>query len=136
MDDVKVGDRFEGMHDAGVTCEVIGFVGGGWARIEERRRPEVRTYISNSIMRSGLRGDQRSWRPLSLADGEAKPCPPYYIRAGIEAKDVVHAFDLTWATGSAVTYILRAGKKTADPRGDLMKARDMIDIELARLDSK
>ena len=60
-------------------------------------------------------------------------CPDYYRRGGMEAKDIVIAWDLTWATGSAVTYLLRAGKKTADPRGDLLKARDMIDIELQRL---
>ncbi len=61
--------------------------------------------------------------------------PAYYQRAGIEAIDVVEAFELGFCLGNAIHYILRAGKKTPDPREDLRKARWMIERELQRLEA-
>ncbi len=65
---------------------------------------------------------------------------PYYYRGRaydgftIEAIDVVEAFGLGFCLGNAIHYILRAGKKTKDPREDLRKARWMIERELQRLE--
>lgn len=57
----------------------------------------------------------------------------YYCANGIEAQDVIEAFELNFSLGSALKYILRAGKKTEDPINDLEKARAYIDREISRL---
>ncbi len=138
MGPVKIGDRFESMRDADVTCEVIGFAESGWARIKERRdgRPdnEIAPYISDSIDRSGLREGQKTWRPQQGAAAMSDPIKPsYYKRAGIEAFDVIDAFELTYHVGAATAYLLRAGKKTPDAREDIAKAIRHLQRELARL---
>ncbi|MGH6690519.1 MAG: DUF3310 domain-containing protein, partial [Gammaproteobacteria bacterium] len=46
----------------------------------------------------------------------------YQSAAGIEAIDVIEAFDLGFCLGNAVKYILRAGRK-GDALEDLKKAR-------------
>lgn len=56
----------------------------------------------------------------------------YYCMNGIEAQDVIEAFELNFARGSAVKYILRAGRKDSEIR-DLEKARAYIDREIQRL---
>ena len=56
----------------------------------------------------------------------------YYCMNGIEAQDVIEAFELNFARGSAVKYILRAGHKDNEIR-DLEKARAYIDREIQRL---
>lgn len=58
----------------------------------------------------------------------------YYCMNGIEAQDVIEAFELNFARGSAVKYILRAGRKDNEIR-DLEKARAYIDREIQRLRS-
>lgn len=57
----------------------------------------------------------------------------YYCADGIEAQDVIEAFELNFSRGSALKYLLRAGRKTADAVQDLEKARAYIDREIARL---
>lgn len=49
--------------------------------------------------------------------------PSYYKRGGMEVKDIIKAWELGYNLGTAITYILRAGKKTADPMEDLLKAQ-------------
>lgn len=39
----------------------------------------------------------------------------YRTAAGIEAVDVIEAFELSWHLGNAAKYILRAGKKDGQP---------------------
>ena len=56
----------------------------------------------------------------------------YYCMNGIEAQDVIEAFELNFSRGSAVKYILRAGHKDNEIR-DLEKARAYIDREIQRL---
>ncbi len=56
----------------------------------------------------------------------------YYCMNGIEAQDVIEAFELNFSRGSAVKYILRAGRKDSEIR-DLEKARAYIDREIQRL---
>ena len=63
-------------------------------------------------------------------DGKAS----YYCSNGIEAIDIIEAFDLNFARGSAIKYLLRAGKKSeTDEIRDLEKARAYIDREIKRL---
>lgn len=57
----------------------------------------------------------------------------YYCAGGIEAQDVIEAFELNFSRGSALKYLLRAGRKTDDEVRDLEKARAYIDREIARL---
>lgn len=57
----------------------------------------------------------------------------YYCANGIEAQDVIEAFELNFALGSALKYILRAGRKNDNEIRDLEKARAYIDREIQRL---
>ena len=57
----------------------------------------------------------------------------HYCMNGLEAIDVIEAFGLNFSRGSALKYILRAGRKTDDEVRDLEKARAYIDREIARL---
>lgn len=47
--------------------------------------------------------------------------PAHYLRNGMEAIDVIEAFELPYHLGNAVKYILRAGHKN-DEVEDLRKA--------------
>ena len=57
----------------------------------------------------------------------------YYCANGIEAQDVIEAFELNFARGSALKYLLRAGRKNDEEIRDLEKARAYIDREIQRL---
>lgn len=57
----------------------------------------------------------------------------YYCANGIEAQEVIEAFELNFARGSALKYLLRAGRKTDNEIRDLEKARAYIDREIQRL---
>lgn len=48
--------------------------------------------------------------------------PPHYNAGGLEVIDIIEAYGLGYHLGNAVKYILRAGRKTADPRQDLAKS--------------
>ena len=48
--------------------------------------------------------------------------PPHYKSGGVEAIDVIEAFNLDYHLGNVVKYVLRAGRKTSDPTQDLEKA--------------
>ena len=69
--------------------------------------------------------------------------PNYYQgkRYKYEASKVVSDFDLSYNVGTAVTYLLRAGKKVyvnnsekESLKADLLKARDHINFELLELE--
>ena len=62
--------------------------------------------------------------------------PDYYKSNGLEAINVIEAFDLGFCLGNAIKYILRAGKKD-DKAQDLRKAiwylhREMINHQKAK----
>ena len=64
---------------------------------------------------------------------EEKDTPNYYkgIFKGIKAHDVIDDFLLTYNVGTAVTYLLRAGKKADNPKAqDIQKAIDHLEFEL------
>lgn len=58
--------------------------------------------------------------------------PAHYIRGGIEAIDVVEAFELDFLLGSVVTYVLRANFK-GNALQDLQKARWFLDRAIKNL---
>ena len=70
-----------------------------------------------------------------------KDIPSYYKgKNGYMAKDVVSNFDLSWNIGTAVTYLLRCGKKkeegmtdTEKHIEDIQKAINHLHFELDRL---
>lgn len=57
----------------------------------------------------------------------------YYKSKGIEAIDVIDAFDLNFNLGNVVKYVLRAGRKTENALDDLNKAIDYLDREIIKL---
>jgi hypothetical protein len=57
--------------------------------------------------------------------------PAHYNRCGIEADDVVEAWNLNYRLGNVVTYVLRAEFKGAALM-DLKKARWFLDREIQR----
>jgi hypothetical protein len=60
--------------------------------------------------------------------------PNYYIGlTGIKAINVISDFQLSYNIGTAVTYLLRSGKKTQDPIEDIQKAIHHLSYELERL---
>ena len=57
--------------------------------------------------------------------------PAHYTSGGIEAIDVIEAWDLNFSLGNAVKYICRAGRKEGASREqDLEKAKWYISREL------
>jgi hypothetical protein len=56
---------------------------------------------------------------------------PHYNSGGVEAIDVIEAFELGFHLGSVVKYVLRAGRK-GDALKDLRKAKYFLDREIAR----
>lgn len=62
------------------------------------------------------------------------PTAEYYIADGHDIRDVIEAFGLNYNRGAIVKYIARAGRKPGnDARLDLLKAREHVNRELARL---
>ena len=57
--------------------------------------------------------------------------PPHYKSGGIEAIDVIEAFELGFNLGNVLKYVLRSGRK-GDALTDLRKAKYYIDREIAR----
>jgi len=63
--------------------------------------------------------------------------PSYYkgIRYGYEARKVIEDFELSYNTGTAVTYLLRAERKHASPIECIQKAINHLEFELDKLDN-
>ena len=61
--------------------------------------------------------------------------PNYYkgIRYGYEARKVIEDFELSYNTGTAVTYLLRAERKHASPIECIQKAINHLEFELDRI---
>ena len=72
------------------------------------------------------------WRHLVGGAGHS----PYYLRGGVEAIDVIEAWELGFNLGNVVKYLARAGHKSTDAREDLEKARWYLDREIARLSAE
>ena len=61
--------------------------------------------------------------------------PDYYKSGGLEAFDVIDAFDLGFNLGNAFKYIARAGKK-GDKAEDLRKAVTYLNREIEKEEDK
>ena len=61
--------------------------------------------------------------------------PEHYQRGGMEAIDVIEAFDLPFHLANVAKYILRAGHKE-DALTDAKKARWYLDRYISRLESE
>tara|TARA_R110001632_G_scaffold119016_1_gene231552 strand:+ start:443 stop:652 length:210 start_codon:yes stop_codon:yes gene_type:complete len=61
--------------------------------------------------------------------------PNYYIgkRYKIEARKVIEDFDLSYNTGTAVTYLLRAERKHESPIECIQKAINHLEFEFDKL---
>jgi hypothetical protein len=62
--------------------------------------------------------------------------PSYYsgTKYGYSARKVVEDFDLSYNVGTAVSYLLRAGKKEGNPaEQDIQKAINHLHFELDKL---
>jgi len=62
--------------------------------------------------------------------------PSYYsgTKYGYSARKVVEDFDLSYKVGTAVSYLLRAGKKEGNPaEQDIQKAINHLHFELDKL---
>jgi hypothetical protein len=57
--------------------------------------------------------------------------PAHYQSGGLEAIDVIEAFDLNFNLGNVIKYVLRAGRKD-DTTEDLQKAAWYLRRELER----
>jgi hypothetical protein len=55
--------------------------------------------------------------------------PEYYKAKGFEAIDIIEAYELNFALGNAIKYILRADRK-ANKKQDLEKAKWYLEHEL------
>ena len=58
--------------------------------------------------------------------------PDYYKHGGIEAIDVIEAWNLDFCLGNTVKYIARAGRKTKDGLQDLKKAEWYLNREIKK----
>ncbi len=68
---------------------------------------------------------------------EAVNHPPYYAQGGIEAIDVIEAWDLDFCLGNTVKYIARAGKKNPGKIAeDLAKARWYLSRAIERAEQR
>ena len=61
--------------------------------------------------------------------------PPHYTKGGIEAIDVIEAWDLGFHLGNAIKYIARAGRK-GDAAEDLRKAIWYLEREISRFEGE
>ena len=63
--------------------------------------------------------------------------PQHYQSGGLQAIDVIEAFELNFRTGNAVKYILRAGKKNPEKHiEDLKKAVWYLNRQISKLEQK
>ena len=72
-------------------------------------------------------------------DYKSHPEPSYYTGKlyGYSARNIVEDFDLGYNTGTAVSYLLRAGKKEGNPASqDIQKAINHLHFELDKLYKK
>jgi hypothetical protein len=72
-------------------------------------------------------------------DYKKTPEPHYYSGKvyGYSARNIVEDFQLGYNTGTAVSYLLRAGKKDGNPaEQDIQKAINHLHFELDRLYKK
>ena len=76
---------------------------------------------------------------IKKEDYKKNPEPLYYTgtKYGYSARNIVEDFELGYNTGTAVSYLLRAGKKEGNPaEQDIQKAINHLHFELDKLYKK
>ena len=73
---------------------------------------------------------------MDIKKREAVNHPSYYKTGGIEAIDVIEAWDLDFCLGNTVKYIARCGKKSDKVVEDLRKAVWYLNREIARIEKE
>lgn len=88
-------------------------------------------------------GDASTYAQEELADIEKRKAeheavnhPDYYKGNGIEAIDVIEAWNLDFCLGNTVKYIARCGKKSDKAVEDLQKAAWYLNREIARIEKE
>lgn len=71
---------------------------------------------------------------IDIEKREAVNHPSYYKTGGIEAIDVIEAWDLDFCLGNTVKYIARCGKKSDKVVEDLKKAAWYLNREIERME--
>ena len=71
---------------------------------------------------------------IDIEKHEAVNHPSYYKTGGIEAIDVIEAWDLDFCLGNTVKYIARCGKKSDKVVEDLKKAAWYLNREIERME--
>lgn len=89
----------------------------------------------NEIYEEDCTNDAPTYAQEQLAEIERREAvnhPAYYNTGGIEAIDVIEAWNLDFCLGNVVKYIARAGRKTKDSLRDLKKAEWYLNREIER----
>ena len=79
--------------------------------------------------------DAPTYAQEQLADAERRETvnhPSYYTTGGIEAIDVIEAWNLDFCLGNTIKYISRAGRKSDKVLEDLEKAAWYLNREIER----
>lgn len=109
----------------------------GRTSMPKRRKDDQLEDLLEATERSGNPQPQSLGEILAEALAAAGPLddisnPGYYKRNGMEAIDVIEAFELGYHKGSAFKYLARAGQK-GPAVDDLRKAQWFIQREIERL---
>ena len=57
----------------------------------------------------------------------------YYMSRGVEPYDLIESFNLNFARGNIIKYVVRAGRKTDNALDDLIKAKYYLDKEIKKV---
>ena len=93
----------------------------------------------NEIYEEDCINDAPTYAQEQLADIERRETvdhPAYYKTGGIEAIDVIEAWNLDFCLGNTVKYIARCGKKSDKVVEDLKKAAWYLSREIERRKEK
>ncbi len=93
----------------------------------------------NEIYEEESTNDAPTYAQEQLADIEHRETvnhPSYYKTGGIEAIDVIEAWNLDFCLGNTVKYIARCGKKSDKVVEDLKKAAWYLNREIEGMEHK
>ena len=93
----------------------------------------------NEIYEEDCTNDTPTYAQEQLADIERREAvnhPSYYKTGGIEAIDVIEAWNLDFCLGNTVKYIARCGRKSDKVLEDLKKAAWYLNREIKRRKEK
>ena len=89
-------------------------------------------YVPDILNGDGHKEDKELFRVDSNGNiKEAVNHPSHYQGNGIEVIDIIDSFELNFALGNAIKYILRADKK-GNRKQDLEKARWYLNKEISK----